>query len=98
MEKRRERGDLLAAYKGGSGMERFDKEDMFVRDLSTSRQHSKKQVKTRCLRDTEKYRFPSRCIDACNALDNEIVNGETVSRMKRCLTGRVMETDRTPPV
>merc|ERR1711911_517658 len=53
LEKRRERGYLIAVYKGLSGMERFDREDLFVRDTRTSRGHSKKLLKTRCLRDAD---------------------------------------------
>ena len=76
---------MIAVYKGISGMERFDREDMFVHDTRTSRGHSKKLMKTRCVRDVKKYSFPYCCVYSWNALDSDIVNAKTVSRFKEVL-------------
>jgi hypothetical protein len=85
LEKRRERGDLIAVYKGITGMERFDREDMFVRDTRSTRGHSKKLMKSRCVKDVKKYSFPYHCIDTWNALDDETVHAKTVSKFKEIL-------------
>ena len=66
-------------------MERFDREDMFVRDTRSTRGHSKKLMKTRCVKDVKKYSFPYRCIDTWNALDDETVHAKTVSKFKEIL-------------
>ena len=56
LEKTRERGDVIAVYRGITGWERADKK-MFGGDTGSTRGHYKILKKTRCVRDTKKYSF-----------------------------------------
>lgn len=62
LERRRVRGDLIALYKGIIGIKSIDR-DQFEMDTGSTRGHSKKLGKTRCVR-CKKYRFPYWCIDS----------------------------------
>ena len=56
-----------------NGMDRLDRDDLFVWDATNTRGHGKRLKKTRCLQDVKKYSFPHRSIDAWNGLDSETV-------------------------
>lgn len=54
---RRVRGDLIALYRGVTGIEKMEK-DIFEIDAGTTRTHTNK-LKTRCVRDIKKkVQFP----------------------------------------
>ncbi|MPC29355.1 hypothetical protein E2C01_022583 [Portunus trituberculatus] len=42
LEQRRERGDLIAAYRAMKGLEKLDREDLLIWDTSDTRGHGKK--------------------------------------------------------
>ena len=54
LEDRRERGDLIMLFKMINGMEKLDREDLFVREQREGlRGHCKRLRKETCLRQTE---------------------------------------------
>jgi len=82
LEKRRERGDLIALYRIQEGLEKLDRDDLVVRDRSVTRGNSKKLKKSVCRRDIKKYSFPYRSITAWNGLDEETVCARTIHEFK----------------
>ena len=54
LEKRRERGDFIAVYRASKGLEKIDREDLFVWDNRNTRGHKKKLKRTTCKRDIKK--------------------------------------------
>ena len=88
LEQRRERGDLIQVYKLVNGMDEVDNEKLILREEGTkrsTRSHSKKLMKGRCLRDVKKYSFPQRCIEAWNNLSEDVVSATSVHSFKEKL-------------
>ena len=66
LEQRRERGDLIQLYKLMRGMDKVDNEKMALREgvaTRTTRSHSMKIRKGRCVRDMKMYSFQQRCVE-----------------------------------
>ncbi len=82
LERKRERGDLIALYRIQEGLEKLDREDLVVRDGSETRRKSKKLKKSACRRDVKKYSFPHRCITTWNGLDEGTVCAKTIHEFK----------------
>ena len=82
LEKRRERGDLIALYRIQEGLEKIDREDLVVRDGMETRGNSKKLKRSVCRRNIKKYSFPYRSIPAWNGLDEETVCAKTIHEFK----------------
>ena len=82
LEERRERGDLIAVFRAMKGLEKVDRDDLFVWNRRSTRAHGMKLRKTRCLRDIKKYSFPYRIIDTWNGLDSEIVSAKNIHEFK----------------
>ena len=93
LEKRRERGDLIAMYRTMNGMDKLDWDDLFVWDTST-REHGKR-LKTKCLQDVKKYNFLQRCIDTWNGLDIETVEARCVHDFKDKIERKIWRRDPT---
>ena len=51
LEKSRERGDLIAVYRASKGLEKVDRDYLFVWDDRTTRGHEKKLKRTTCKRE-----------------------------------------------
>ena len=81
LESRRERGDLIIVYKMVNGMDRIG-EDLLKLDTGSTRGHSKKLKKERCVRDIKKYSFPHRVVDTWNGLEEGVVQATSVHRFK----------------
>ena len=47
LEKRKERGDLIAVYKTMNGMDKLDRNALFVWDTRNTRRHGKRLKKTK---------------------------------------------------
>lgn len=94
LKERRERGDLIAVFRAMKGLEKVDREDLFVWDRSATRGHGKKLKKSRCLRDIKKYSFPYRTVDAWNGLKPEIVQAKSIHEFKMKLDN-IRYGDRT---
>ena len=82
LEKRRERGDLIAIYRAANEMEKVDRSDLFLWDSRNTRGHGKKLRMDRCRRDIKKFSFPQRSIEVWNKLDTEIVHAKSISEFK----------------
>ena len=85
LEKRRERGDLIALYRTLGGLEKMDRDDLVVRDERNTRGHGRKIKVNACRRDIKKYSFPHRCIQTWNGLDQETVCAKTIQSFKASL-------------
>ena len=57
LEKRRERGDLIAIYRAANEMEKVDRSDLFLWDSRNTRGHGKKLRMDRCRRDIKNSAF-----------------------------------------
>ena len=60
LEKRRERGDLIAVYRSVNGIEQLDREDLLVFSERDTRGHGRKLRSTTCRRDVKKFSFKHR--------------------------------------
>lgn len=85
LEKRRERGDLIALYRILGGLEKMDRDDLVIRDVSNTRGHIKKIKVSACRRDIKKYSFPHRCITTWNGLSQETVCAKNIQSFKASL-------------
>ena len=88
LEQRRERGDLIQVYKLINGIDQVDNENLILReedDIRSTRSHSKKLRKGRCLRDVKKFSFPQRCVETWNSLSEEVVSATSVHNFKEKL-------------
>ena len=64
------------------GMEKIDRDDLFICDTRVTRGHNKKLKKMEYLRDIKKYSFPYRCIDIWNGLGKETVQAKNIHEFK----------------
>ena len=78
IEKRKERGDFIAVYRASKGLEKIDREDIFVLDDSNTKRHEKKIKRTTCKRDKKIVSH----IEAWNKLDAEIINARNIYDFK----------------
>ena len=85
LKKRRERGDMIMMFKCVRGIERVDRANFLVRDEGRTRGHSYKVKKGRCRADVRKHRFPYRCIDKWNQLEEEVVCAGNIHMFKERL-------------
>ncbi len=82
LEKRRERGDLIALYRILRGLENINSDDLVVWDLGNTRGHGKKLKISACRRDIKKFSFPHRSIPIWNRLNQETVCAESIHSFK----------------
>ena len=82
LEKIRARGDFTAVYRASEGLEKIDREDLFVRQDRTTRGHENKPKRTTCKSDMNKYSFPYRSIEAWNKLDAEVINARNIHNFR----------------
>ena len=88
MEKRRERGDLIQIFKLLNGMDIVDNKDLLMRGEivgRSTRGHSMKLRKGRCLQDVKKHSFPQRCVEMWNELSEEVISAKSVHSFKERL-------------
>ena len=81
LQERRERGDMITMYKMVNHIEKIDRQDLVMVTGGVDRRtrgHSKKIVKSQCLR---KYSFPHRTVDVWNDL-SEVVTANSVYTFK----------------
>ena len=57
LEKRRERGDLIAVYRASKDLEKIDRDDLLVWNDRNTRGHKKKLKRTTCKRN-KKIQLP----------------------------------------
>ena len=81
LERRRVRGDLISVYRMVNGMDKMG-EDLLKLDTGTTRGHSKKLKKERCMKDIKKYSFPHRVVNTWNGLDEDVVSAISVNKFK----------------
>ena len=53
-KKKRERGDLIGVYRTMNGMDKLDRDGLFVWDSKNTRRHGKRLKKTRCLQHVKR--------------------------------------------
>lgn len=82
MDYRRKRRDMIQLFKILTGIEDINPESMFTYSSSTTRGHSKKLYKPRCLKGFRQHSFCIRCIEPWNKLSQKIVDSETVNEFK----------------
>ncbi len=82
LERRRERGDLIALYRIQEGLEKLDREDLVQHDVRETRGNSKKLKKGICRRDVKKFSFPYRSVAIWNGLKEETVCAKTIHEFK----------------
>ena len=85
LEERRKRGDMIQMYKCVMGMDRIDRDDFVVRDM-TSVTRGGHELKLRLpghTTDVGKYSFPARSIHAWNSLPGETARAENIHRFKK---------------
>ena len=88
---------MIAVYRTMKGMDKLDRDDLFVWDTRSTKGHGERLKKTRCLQDVKKYSFPHRCIDTWNGLDSETVEARCVHDFKTKID-RERYGDGTPRV
>ena len=80
---RRERGDMIQAYKIISGKDRINKEKLLpASHIERTRGHSKKLMKRRARLNARKYSFGHRVTDSWNGLPNSVVNAKSINDFK----------------
>ena len=88
LEKRRERGDLIQIFKLLNRMDIVDNKDLLMRGEivgRSTRGHSMKLRKGRCLQDVKKHSFPQRCVEMWNELSEEVISAKSVHSFKERL-------------
>ena len=55
------------------GNDKYDREDLIVRDEWTTTGHRKKLKKGTCKKDTKKFNFPHWTVEGWNALDRNVI-------------------------
>jgi ribonucleases P/MRP protein subunit RPP40 len=84
LEKRRERGDLIEAYKLLTGKEKIDSNQFFQRNNQDreSRGHSKKLFQQRSRLNVRKYSFSQRVVGPWNKLPQQVIDAPSVNAFK----------------
>ena len=82
MDYRRKRGDMIQLFKILNGFENIDAQTMFTFSSSTTRGHTKKLYKPRCVKGFRQHSFCVRCIDPWNRLSQTVINSKTVNEFK----------------
>ena len=80
LEYRRKRGELIQMFKLIHGIEDFDISKLVSFNDNTTRGHTLKLNKLRCLKSLWLNAFPSRCIDNWNKLPNDLVCSKSVDQ------------------
>ena len=87
LEKRRERGEVIEAFKILKGFERVEEEHFFTRsqDHHQTRGHSLKLNKTHCRLDARKWFFSQRVVNNFNAIPPRAASSENVLQFKKSI-------------
>ena len=85
LEKRRERGDLIAMYRLIKGIDKLDRYDLLIMNERDTRGHGKKIKPSTCRRDTKKFSFPHRSIKLWNEQKEEVVCANNLHSFKKKL-------------
>ena len=85
LEKRRERGDMIAMFRLINGLEKLDREDLLVLNERDTRGHGRKLRPTTCRRDIKRFSFPHRSIRIWNGLKGEVVCANNIHNFKKKL-------------
>ena len=85
LEYRRRRGDLIQMFKTLHGIDDIDSSKFVTLNENTTRGHSLKLNKPRCLKSLRQNAFPARCIDDWNSLPNDLVCIEKLDTFKNRL-------------
>ena len=87
LEKRRQRGDLIEAFKIMTGKEQVDSEQFFQKSNTSHnlRGHSMKIMVKRCRTDIRKFFFSQRVVQHWNGLPQQIVDATSVNSFKNHL-------------
>ena len=85
LEYRRKRGDLIHMFKIIHGIDDISCEKFISFNENTTRGHSFKLNKPRCLKSLRLNAFPARCIDNWNSLPDELVRTEKLDSFKNRL-------------
>lgn len=76
---------MIALYRLLSGMEKLDREHLFIMNERETRGHGRKLKVTTCRRDIKKFSFPHRSIEAWNGLEGEVVCATNIHDFKEKL-------------
>ena len=95
LEKRRQRGDLIAMYKILTGKENLDSANFFMKIRSDHdlRGHSLKLFKARFQLACRQYSFSQRAIDVWNRLPSNVIEATSVNGFKNRLDKIWSSTD-----
>uniref|UniRef100_K7EYK2 Reverse transcriptase domain-containing protein n=2 Tax=Pelodiscus sinensis TaxID=13735 RepID=K7EYK2_PELSI len=86
LEKRRLRGDMIEVYKIMSGVERADKEKLFISSHNRrTRGHQMKLMGSRFKTNKRKFFFTQRVVNLWNSLPEEAVKARTIIEFKEKL-------------
>uniref|UniRef100_K7GG65 Reverse transcriptase domain-containing protein n=1 Tax=Pelodiscus sinensis TaxID=13735 RepID=K7GG65_PELSI len=86
LEKRRLRGDMIEVYKIMNGVERADKEKLFISSLyRRTRGHQMKLMGSRFKTNKRKFFFTQRVVNLWNSLPEEAVKARTIIEFKEKL-------------
>jgi len=87
LERRRQRGDLIEAYKIMTGKEQVDSDHFFQKSNTNYnlRGHSMKMTVKRCHTDIRKFFFSQRVVQHWNSLPQQIVDAASVNSFKNRL-------------
>ena len=85
LEYHRRRGNLIQMFKILHGIDDIDSSKFVTLNESTTRGHSLKLNKPRCLKSLQQNAFPARCIDDWNSLPNDLVCIEKLDTFKNRL-------------
>lgn len=85
LEYRRKRGDLIHMFKIIHGIDDISCEKFVSFNENTTRGHSFKLNKPRCLKSLRLNAFPARCIENWNSLPDELVRTEKLDTFKNRL-------------
>ena len=84
--KKKERGDLIAVYRASKGLEKIDRDDLFVWDDRTRGHENKVTNWKDYMQDRhKKYSFPYRSIETWNKLNAEVINARSIHDFKNKL-------------
>ena len=87
LERRRERGDLIEAFKIITGREKVDREEFFrlAEDRYNMRGHSMRLFKPRVRTTQRQHAFSVRVVDSWNRLPKEVIEATSVNDFKNRL-------------
>ncbi|CAM4577882.1 unnamed protein product [Lepidochelys olivacea] len=86
LEKRQLRGDMIEVYKSMTGVEKVDKEVLFITSHNTrTRGHQMKSICSKFKTNKRKYFFTQHTVNLWNSLPEDVVKAKTITGFKKQL-------------